>query len=735
MRTFLAAVLGLTLAVVPGPPNGAVSLGAQAPAQSYPAEDVFSYPFPADLTAASKAGRIAWTFNEQGRRNIFVAEAPRFEARQLTAYDTDDGQELSSVALSPSGDWVVYVRGGDHGSNWDDSEPVNAVAFPTPPTVAIWAVPFAGGEPHLLGEGDYPVISPRGDVVAFEKNRQIWQAPVDGRAPAQRMIATNGSSGGIVWAPDGSRVAFVSNRGDHSFIGVYRGPQTPVTWIAPSTSRDSMPRWSPDGTRLVFVRRPGAGGAPLPVLEPRHSPWALWTADVASGDARVLWTAPQTLRGSPPTTDGGINLHWAARDRIVYLSYEDGWPHLYSIPSNGGSPLLLTPGEYMAEHIRMSPDGNALVFSANAGDTPNDIDRRHVVRVPVDRAAPEVLTPGSGLEWSPVVTGNLGHVAFIGATASQPPLPRVVASGGGEVSTLAASRVPAAFPADRLVTPKAVTYKASDGVIVHAQLFEPPTAAGVRRPAVVYVHGGPPRQMLLGWHYSDYYARAYAANQYLASRGFIVLSINYRLGIGYGYEFHRPRGGGAQGAAEYLDVKAAGEYLQGLAGVDAARIGIYGGSYGGYLTALALARDSDIFATGVDIHGVHNFSAGASGSGAALQAALAAAGREAPADRERALETAWTSSPVSSVATWKSPVLLIHGDDDRNVRFSQTVDLVRRLESQGVAFEEIVIPDDTHHWMRHANVLRVYKATAEWFERHLTPAASSDQNPRQKIDR
>src|SRR5690606_35818072 len=103
-----------------------------------------------------------------------------------------------------------------------------------------------------------------------------------------------------------------------------------------------------------------------------------------TGSARALWTAPQSLRGSAPTTDGGINLHWAARDRIVFLSYEDGWPHLYSVGSGGGTPLLLTPGEYMAEHIRLSPEGTHLVFSANAGETPDDIDRRHIVRVPVD---------------------------------------------------------------------------------------------------------------------------------------------------------------------------------------------------------------------------------------------------------------------------------------------------------------------------------------------------------------
>ena len=690
---------------------------AQAPA-SFTCDQVFGYPYPTELTAAARGSRIAWAFNEAGRRNVWAADAPAFSARQVTAYAADDGQELTSLSLSPDGERIVYVRGGDHSSNWEEDAPVNPLSSPTPLRTQILSVPFAGGEPITLAEGDLPSISPRGDLVAFEKDRHIWTVPIDGSQPARRVVAAAGTNGGVVWAPDGGRIAFVSSRGDHAFIGVSTTDGTSITWLAPSTSRDSSPRWSPDGRRIAFVRRPGTGGAAPPALEPRHLPWAIWTADVASATGAQLWKASATLRGSYPTTHGGANLHWASKNRIVFLSYQDGWPHLYSIPEEGGEPLLLTPGAYMAEHIRLAPDRTHLVFAANAGETADDIDRRHVVRVAVDRAAPEVLTPGTGLEWTPVLTGDLQYVAFVGATAQRPPLPAVMPARGGRPTVLAADRVPKEFPASQLVVPKAVTYTAPDGVIVHAQLFAA-GAGAARRPAVVYVHGGPPRQMLLGWHYSDYYARAYALNQYLASRGFVVLSINYRLGIGYGYEFHRPKGAGPQGAAEYLDVRAAGDYLRSLSFVDPERIGIYGGSYGGFLTALALARDSGVFRAGVDIHGVHDFTTTGSGTGAALQASLPAIRRRETADREAALDVAWQSSPASQVASWKSPVLLIHGDDDRNVRFSQTVDLVQRLTAAGVPFEELVIPDDTHHWMRHANVLKVHEATAAFLERRL----------------
>ncbi|HET9274682.1 MAG TPA: prolyl oligopeptidase family serine peptidase, partial [Gemmatimonadales bacterium] len=518
--------------------------------------------------------------------------------------------------------------------------------------------------------------------------------------------------GSPVWSPDGGRIAFVSNRMDHAFIGVYADSATPITWISPSFDRDGSPRWSPDGKRIAFIRRPGAGGGPDSILVRRHQPWGIWTADAATGQATGLWEAPRTLRGSVPNTHGGTNLHWAA-GHLVFLSYMDGWPHLYSLPEEGGEPLLLTPGRYMTEYIQLSPDRRWLVFAGNTGTDPHDIDRRHVVKVPVDRAAPVVMTPGTGLEWAPLVTGDGNTVVMISATPHRPPLPTVMPFGGGARRVLAEAQVPADFPTAKLVTPKQVVFQAPDGTTIHGSLFEPPAGGPARKPAVIYVHGGPPRQMLLGWHYSDYYSNAYATNQYLASRGFVVLSVNYRLGIGYGYEFHQPeRGAGGGGASEYQDVKAAGEWLARQPQVDPARIGVYGGSYGGYLVALALGRDSRLFAAGVDLHGVHDRS---------NRSPLNPERYELAPDAERAVQVSWESSPVAHVKTWKSPVLIIHGDDDRNVRFSQSTDLVRRLVAAGVEVETLVIVDDTHHWMRYANVVKVDSATAAYLEKKLMP--------------
>jgi len=453
------------------------------------------------------------------------------------------------------------------------------------------------------------------------------------------------------------------------------------------------------------VRTPG-NEHKLPLIPVRARPWSLWIADPATGNGHLLWRSGDKMDDSLPglTEDGSLKF---AADRIVFSSEQDGRNHLYSIAAGGGQSTLLTPGDFDVEDVFLSADNTSIIYSSNQ----DDVDRRHLWRVPVaGGTAQQALTSGETMEWSPVQTGDGKSIACLGSTATSPAMPYELNDKTREM--IAKQALPSDFPSASLVTPKQVIFRSEDGVTLHGQLFLPRNASG-KVPGLVFMHGGPVRQMMLGFHYMDYYHNAYAENQYLASRGYAVLSVNYRLGVMYGRAFREAPNTIWRGAAEYKDIVAAGKYLQSLPEVDGEKIGLWGGSYGGFLTAMGLARNSDLFKAGVDFHGVHDWSVFLTERPYFGNVALK------PPDADAAVKLAWDSSPDASVDTWKSPVLLIHGDDDRNVPFTQSVDLVQRLRAHHVPFEEMILPDEIHGFLMYKSWIRTYGATADFFDRTL----------------
>ena len=678
----------------------AIPLSAQD--RSFTIDQVLSAPFPTDMIAAPSHGRIAWVFTARGSRNVWVAEPSSnglYKARALTLFKGDDGESLAELAWSPDGDSLVYVRGGDLEEGGPD---INALSLPQgAPPKEIFVISINNGNPKKLADGDSPTVSPKGDSVAFLNQKQIWLVPLDGSKKPEAVVSSKGAVDSLRWSPDGSQMAFVSERGSHAFVGIYDLNKKSISWLAPSVDRDIDPVWSPDGKQIAFIRIPAHGPDDF-FWQRSGQAWSIWIADPVTGRGHSLWKADEGTGSLFHEVATERQLFWGAENRIVFPWERTGWLHLYSISANGGKLELLTPGDFEVFETTLSPDGKEVIYSSNQ----DDIDRRHVWKVSVNGGPPSELTPGQGLDSYPVVASDGKTVVTLRSDAKNPLLPSVVTSTGAR-QILAAEAIPSDFPVAEMVVPQQVVFPAADGLMIHGQLFLPPNPPGnVRHPAIVFFHGGPIRQMLLGWHPMDFYTNAYALNQYFANKGYVVLSVNYRGGIGYGLNFRVPPGFGPDGSSEVNDIEGAGLYLRNRTDVDSKRIGIWGGSYGGLMTALALARNSDIFVAGVDYAGVHDWST--------LLPFLKTPG--APPDRAR---LAWESSPLSSIKTWRSPVLVVQGDDDRNVEFSQSVQLIESLRKQGVEFEQIVIPDEVHGLILYRNLLTFFGATDDFLGRHL----------------
>ncbi|MGA2078567.1 MAG: prolyl oligopeptidase family serine peptidase [Terriglobia bacterium] len=673
-------------------------------------QQVLSAPFPTDLVAAPAADRFAWVYNAEGTRNVWVAERAHggtaYASWQLTKYFDDEGQSIGELAWTPDAQSVVYVRGGD--LEFSDKPYPNPARFVQGMVQDIWIVPLSGGEPRKVGEGHSPAVSPKGDLVAYIFKGQIWLANLDGGEEAQQLIHSRGESSSLRWSPDGRYLAFVSKRGDHSLIGVYAMASQKLSYMQPSTNYDSAPVWSPDSQTIAFLRIPSSKETQM--FEPKRTgePWSILVAQADTGEGREIWKSSPG-RGSAFWEIVAENqIFWGAGDQIVFPWEADGWNHLYSVSVNGGASTLLTPGSFEVEYASLSPDRKTLVYSSNQ----DDVDRRHVWRVAVGRNPPSVLTGGSGIETAPVIGSDNQTVAVLRSDARVTMRPAIVVDPN-EIRDLAPDAIPADFPAAQLVTPEQVIFSATDGMQIHGQLFLPPNASdGTRHPAIAFFHGGSRRQMLLGWHDIDYYSNAYGMNQFLASRGYVVLSVNYRSGTGYGLDFREALRYGASGASEYNDVEGAGMYLRSRSDVDPKRIGLWGGSYGGYLTAMGLSRSSHLFAAGVDMHGVHDWN---------VELSYWIPGYN-PDSHPDAARLAWESSPIASVQTWRSPVLLIQGDDDRNVPFAETVELADALRKQGVDFQEIVFPDEIHNFLMHRTWIAAYSAAANFFDQRLGSA-------------
>jgi dipeptidyl aminopeptidase/acylaminoacyl peptidase len=661
--------------------------------------DVMQAPYPYDMVPAPTGSAVAWVFDTKGCRNIWVADPSHgAKARQITPYTECDGLNIRDLAWAPDTKSIAFTRGQNL---WDDT-PVNVINSPQGPTPKeVWVVAAAGGTPHKVGEGNSPTFSPDGSRLLFVDKETILTVAATGEGEAQPLLIDQGTVDSLTWAPDGKRLAFVSHRVNHSLIGVYNFADKAIVWLNPNLDYDSSPTFSPDGARIAFIHVLAEKTSSDYFSHRSGRPWSIWTADAKTGQGQCVLIADAGAGSVFHPTSSATNLFWTNHDDLVFPWEKSGWLHLYAVPAKGGKPRALTAGKFEVTYVVFSHDRKRLVYSSAQDDT----DRFHIWTVDVDHGSPVRTDQSHAIEDVPQI-GADGALFALQSDSNQPLHP-VVLSAEGQWRPLAPEAIPSSFPSSKLVMPQAVTFTAKDGQEAHAQLFLPSEAASKPRPAILFFHGGPQLQMLLGFNTdSREHNWMYAFNQYLVAEGYIVLSVNYRGSTGYGLDYREANNLGPGGGSELNDILGAITYLRGRQDVDSHRLGIQGDSYGGFVTELGLARASDALAAGVDYAGIYNWST-----------FLSAVGQ--PIDGDDANRRAVESSPIATIDQWHCPVLLVKADGDLDVPLQQTTALIEDLRSHNVDHDVIMIPNEIHAMSRYSSWMTLFNAADMYFDRHL----------------
>jgi dipeptidyl aminopeptidase/acylaminoacyl peptidase len=671
---------------------------ARKSGESFTIASVLAAPFLYPPAPSGDGTAVAYVSREGKSRNVYFLRIGG-KAKKLAGYPDDDGQDMEDVAVSKTGAAVAYIRGGRINRQGDAPNPTS---FPDMPQQQVWLIGTSGPDaPRLLGPGRDPLFTPDNNRVLWRAGSKVMSAALvwqKGKllgvgAPEEFLT---GERVGLMFSPDGTKAVYERAHG----IEVYDFTAKTAVVTPHGANLDSGPVWSPDSRSLAFRRAaPGEPGSSNsegcgnyrycgPVVA--KTPWSIWTVSLADLQPHQIWQAkagqgsvfyPMDQSYSP----GQPSMFWMAGGRIAFPYEGDGWRHLYAVPVAGGDARLLTPGNGEVETAALSPDRKTIFYATNIGD----LGRRHIASVGLDKPA-ITLTPGDKDEWSPLALAG-GKVAYVGAGWADPHT-LSVRDAKGKTITAAFPARPAGFPTAQLLKPTLVDFPADDGQKAFGQLFTPAHLNGC---AIIFSHGGIRRQMLPGFHYMDAYHYLYAMNQYLASRGCVVLSVEYRSSIMRGEAFRDAPGWGFAANSELIDFVGAAKWLMARKDVDPSRgVGIYGLSWGGYMTSNALSQHSDIFKVGFDMAGVHT-SSNADGM---------------------------KFSAVGNLGAWTSPVFLAQGDDDMNVDFNEGIALARamQLKRPEVEFRQQVLPGQTHDlYLTYEQLVQIYQAGSDFLLAHM----------------
>jgi dipeptidyl aminopeptidase/acylaminoacyl peptidase len=648
--------------------------------------DVLAIRHPERPAWSLDGARLAFPYLVDGRRELWTvgADAPPTRAsgdgRIVGAFDWGAGGQLAYAAEK-----TIWLAGED--------EPLLAGLDP----VADLRYAPGGERLAVLRNGRLTLLGPAG---------RLREIALPGAAQAP-----------LTWSPQGGRIALPVLDGGQRDLAVVDAGTGEVLWRTRTADPESGAGWIGED-RLSFQRTS---------LDSTRREWLI--ADLATG-AETVVERQESERGFGVHVPPVVSPDGAA---IAYTWPVDGWMHVVVCELRTGTRTVVLPGAHEdlgteTERPCFSPDGRSLAFASSHGD----LRQRHIWRYDLGAgSAPRRLTAAPGTHCDPVWSPDGGSIACIACGPRQSPEVALIAADGAGERLLTAS-MPEAWGREQLVEPEHVLLRSADGMQVHADLFVPADLDRSRRhPALVFVHGGPSRQMRYGWHPMHSYAVFYAFNQLLLQQGYVVISVDYRGGTGYGLDYEQANYlQFAQGDVD--DCVAGAEHLKALPFVDPARVGIWGLSYGGYMTLAALTKRPDVFAMGINIAGIWDFEQWARwihdrnpGLPVTFERRWGGPKAEANAEAYRQM------SPKNFASGLRAPLLNLHGTADANVDFAQLDAIVRDCTALGKDFAALHYPEETHMFTKRVTWEDAFRRMVAAFDRYLR--CEPDHRPRAMI--
>jgi len=658
-------------------PDGALTL-----------EQVLAITYTSGHAWAPDGSRIGFIHDDGGRFSLRVAHVERGGVTEVSRGD----EAVTAFAWGPGGE-LAYVQGG---KVFLTSGP--HLGTPAAPTVLL----YAPAEP-VSGLTWAPV----GRALACVSGGRAWV--IDLAGPSIRDLRVPGRARAlyheppIVWAPDAGVLAVGVVHGDRWDLAVV-GNAGNLIWQSETEELEGPVTWL-RANRLLYAQ------ASVDYTT-RH--W--WILDVDDPSVGLVWTErePEGLGASftPQALPDGSGA-------VMVLRHE-GWWHPYLLDADTGAVRALSTGAYEdVGHVldlpRVSPDGREIVLSSNRVN----LGQRHLFAVELETGTTRQLTPGAGTsveaEWSP----DGRRIAFKHSTVHHAPEIWIVSREGGDMRRLVGA-MPDGVNPERFPVPELVhTRGAHDWEIPGYLLTPQPREPGRRYPALVYVHGGGMRQMREGFPPLEAYAFFYAVSVWLAGRGVVSYLVNYRGGIGYGKTFEQGNSGGL-GVLECEDCVRAGEYVKGLPFVDPARVGVWGLSYGGWLTLASLVRSPETFALGINIAGIWDFDRWMAWAKEHYRPPydyfLGRAG--ARAQRPDVWDAA---SPGRLVERMRAPLVNLHGTADEAVPLEQLDLIVRDCVAHVKRFETHYYPGESHLFTRRDTWRDALNKVEDALRRYLGP--------------